>query len=266
MKAASVDSQALEQALQRWRGAVLQDPQARWDEARDLAYWQGAAPRYQAARLPLPRTLERLGGLLSPDWSLLDAGAGTGRLARPLAGAVASITALDYSPAMLQEFARLGVPANVTLRQGRFQNEGLPQHDAVLCAWALYRSPDLRLEVRRLARLARQRLFILEDNGLPTPHTRWRRTAQGVPRSDLIAALMAEQLEVTAYHIQEECSQEFASLEALLGHYRVPQAQAEQVLQDLAPHLHATAQGWRYLCPYTVTLLVGTWRVGENAP
>ncbi|ADV65769.1 class I SAM-dependent methyltransferase [Deinococcus maricopensis] len=247
----------LERGLQAWREAVLNDPSARWDSPRDLSYWARVAERYEAARAPLPRTLRALRAYLRPDWTLLDAGAGTGRFTRPLADAVRHVTALDYSSAMLEVLGR-NCPPNVTCHLGHFQDATVPPHDVVLCAWALYRSLDLRADVQALWRRTRQRLLILEDNGTAAPHVAWRRGPSRLPfaRTDLIAGVLrACTPNVEVVQVQEERAQAFADPADLLAFARVPAEQREAFLSALSPYLTWTPQGLQYTYTSTVTLV-----------
>lgn len=252
-----VQKAELERGLDAWRAAVLNDPQARWDAQRDLAYWRGAAPRYERARLPMPRTLRALSRQLRPEWSLLDVGAGTGRLTRPLSAHVRRVTALDYSAAMLETLRAAGLPSNARVWQDDFHALNVPKHDAVLAAWVLYRSADLRAAVRRLWELSAHALLILEDNDLPSQHAAWKRARPPLPwpRSALVAALLREVADTEEVEIHETQREEYADLSALFARHNVKARQAE-LSEWLSPYLRETAAGWEYRYVTVNTLLI----------
>lgn len=249
----------LEAGLLAWRAAVLNDPNARWNARQDLRHWQRAAARYEQHRLPLSRTLAEVRRRLRPEWSVLDVGAGTGRFTRPLAAQVRSVTALDYSRDMLAVLVAAGLPTNACVLHRDFHSPGVPVHDAVLSAWALYRSPDLRADVRRLWSLARHLLLVLDDNGRPSPHVAWRRGASPLPlaRTALIAGLLAEgRAEVEVVEVREEQVEMFSDQDALLAHYGVDGPRGAEFLHHLAPHLTDADGGVRYRFEAVTTLVV----------
>ncbi|WP_288405569.1 class I SAM-dependent methyltransferase, partial [uncultured Deinococcus sp.] len=171
-----------------WREQVLAVRSGRWRPERDRAFWQVQAAKYDAGQPELPNTVawlrERLAGAGAD--SLLDVGAGTGRLTLPLAGAAARVTALDHSPDMLAVLRGKGPPAHLEVRcqelADALYDPTLAPHDAVLAAWSLAYLPDLRGALTGLRRLARRDLFLLEDDGLGSPHVTLRRTLAGQPR------------------------------------------------------------------------------------
>ena len=259
--AAILSAAELEAGLLAWREAVLGDPQARWDSRRDLAYWQHAAEHFEEYRQPIPHTIAAVQAQLRPAWSLLDVGAGTGRFTRPLAPFVRQITALDYSADMLAVLVAAGLPAHVRVWQRDFHAPDIPPHDAVLAAWALYRSPDLRADVERLWGLARHLLLVLEDNGLPSPHVAWKRRANPAPRlpyprTALIAGILHERAQVSVLEIREQRVEEYPSLEALLARHKVDASQSGGFLAHLSPYLAQSGAGVRYTFEAVNTLVV----------
>lgn len=248
----------LDTGLTAWREAVLRDPQARWDAGRDLRYWQQAAARFEDHRQPVPNTLATLKSLVRPEWSLLDVGAGTGRFTRPLAPYVRNVTALDYSADMLSVLLSSGLPLNATVVQREFHSPDIPVHDAVLAAWALYRSVDLRVDAMRLLSLAGRVLFVLDDNGLPSPHVAWKRKRTSVPwsRMALIAGVLQEEAEVEVVNIKEERSEMFQSVDALVARYKVESSLHNGFLQHMRPYLALSEEGVRYSFQAINTLIV----------
>ncbi len=72
--------------------------------------------------------------------SVLELGAGTGRVAIPLAGAGARVVALESSPAMLAAGRAAMEAAGVTVVEADFRRFGLEQRfDLVICAFSTFR-------------------------------------------------------------------------------------------------------------------------------
>jgi len=89
-----------------WAASIQQRPGIRLDPAEDRAFWQSNAAHYDervGASSTVDQTLALIRGLLRPDDTLLDVGAGTGRFALPLASSVKQVTTLDQSAVMLDE-------------------------------------------------------------------------------------------------------------------------------------------------------------------
>ncbi|UQN08585.1 class I SAM-dependent methyltransferase [Deinococcus sp. QL22] len=245
-----------------WETQVRTVRSGRWQPERDLAFWREKAAGYDAGQPPLPNTVawlrERLGGA----HSLLDVGAGTGRLTLPLAHVVQQVTALDHSPDMLAVLRGKGPPAHVRLccqaLGDALHGSDLSSHDAVLSAWSLAYLPDLRGALTGLLRLARRDLFLLEDDGLGSPHVTLRRRLEGQPRphraSSLRRALQALGEEPHVHRIQENRELTFPHTAALLAQARLPLPDAE-ALEVLRPHLTAVPEGWLYHWTFDVHVL-----------
>ncbi|TAJ45756.1 class I SAM-dependent methyltransferase [Methanofollis fontis] len=113
------------------------DPGAAWD-AKAAAY--ECAVRGEADTTA--REMEMMG--LLPSDTVLDMGAGTGRLAVPMARRVAHVTALDPSEGMLGRLSAHMQEAgldNYTLLRMRWEDaiigENVPVHDTVVAAYSL---------------------------------------------------------------------------------------------------------------------------------
>lgn len=160
-----------------WRERLIADnPKGRLNPEIDRQFWASIAGDYDRqieASGSCKRTLEMIGQLLEPTDTLLDVGAGTGRFTLPLASRVASVTALDDSPDMLnvlvQKIEVQGI-SNVKLLHGAMENTPLPTHDVVLAAWSLYRQLDLPATLRRLATAARRLLIIVAGHPYTPTH------------------------------------------------------------------------------------------------
>ena len=98
--------------------AFFSELAAEWDSLRDELF--GSDARFAA-----------LFGLLEPEWTVGDLGAGTGTLANMIAPFVTRVVAVDRSPEMLAAAAvRLGERDNVDIREGEL--ESLPIDDSAL--------------------------------------------------------------------------------------------------------------------------------------
>jgi SAM-dependent methyltransferase len=125
--------------------------------------WDGRAPAF-ARHTEETGYAELLLDLLRPDpsWTVLDVGSGPGTLAVPFARRVAQVTALDFSPAMLDllraRCAREGV-RNVAAVHGAWEDDwgrlGIGPHDLVIASRSLVVS-DLRTALERLQATARR--------------------------------------------------------------------------------------------------------------
>jgi len=180
-----------------WRERLIADnPKGRLDPEIDRRFWASIANDYDRqieASGSCKRTLEMIGRWLRPSDTLLDVGAGTGRLTLPLAAQVASVTALDDSPDMLRVLAQKieaqGV-SNVQLLHGAMESAPLPEHDVVLAAWSLYRQLDLPATLRRLAAAARRLLIIVAGHPYTPPHRPLMEKIWNLPPKDAFPAYL----------------------------------------------------------------------------
>jgi SAM-dependent methyltransferase len=111
---------------------------------------------------------ERLLRIMQPQrsWTVLDVGCGAGTVAVPLARRVASVTALDFSPRMI-ELLRLrcaeeridNVETVVGSWEDDWENLKIGTHDVALASRSLA-VKELRAAVIKLDRAARRRVFI----------------------------------------------------------------------------------------------------------
>lgn len=170
-----------------WRDHV-EHRAARLDEQTDLAFWRAFAARYdQHTAQPgsYDQTLTTLLELIPPGATVLDAGAGTGRFAVPLAVHGRCITAVDHAQPMIDILRRKaetrGVGERITTVVSPFETIDVDPHDVVLAAWALYRQADLRRDLARLAGLARSQLILVVGDCDMPPH---RRAVRGIWKRD----------------------------------------------------------------------------------
>lgn len=244
----------------RWQELVRSARSGRFRAERDLAFWQQRAAAYDDNQPPLPNTVAWLRGELSGLSSLLEVGAGTGRLLLPLADAVAQATALDYSSEMLAQLQAKGPPPHLRLVCASIAEAPahVPRHDAVLAAWSLAYQADLKGALETLRGLSEHALYLLEDDGIGSPHVTLRRELAGQPKPQR-ATLLREAVEALGwpaqtYVITETREVTLPSTAALLDFVRLPLEQGE-VISALAPHLTAKGAGWRYRWPFAVQAL-----------
>jgi SAM-dependent methyltransferase len=106
-----------------------------------------------------------------PDWTVLDVGCGSGTLAIPLAKRVRSITAIDFSPAMIEILkARCradgigNIVAHVTAWEDDWSSRGIEPHDVAIASRSLLVN-DLRTALEKLNSFARKRVVISAPAG-----------------------------------------------------------------------------------------------------
>lgn len=101
---------------------------------------------------------------LSPESTVLDIGAGTGRWSIPMGRIARRVTAIEPSPSMLTHLrqnisdARL---TNITVLPSHWEEAEVEPHDVALCSHAMYASPDLLAFVRKMEQNALRRCFLV---------------------------------------------------------------------------------------------------------
>lgn len=156
-------------AADRWR-AMVEAEHAQSERARGPAPlpedpWATLAERFREdPRRPMDPPLQRLSELISPQDTVLDVGAGAGRLVLPLALRCRQVIALEPSPSMMASLketaARSGIH-NVTAVQSPWETAEVATADAVLCVNVLYTVPDVDAFIRKLETHARQQVLII---------------------------------------------------------------------------------------------------------
>lgn len=111
--------------------------------------------------------------LLQPEkeWSVLDVGSGPGTLAIPLAERVRHVTAIDFSPKMVQlleQNAREKGITNISTRalswEDNWEESGISPHDVALASRSLS-VPDLRRALEKLTRFAAKAVVVSDRVG-----------------------------------------------------------------------------------------------------
>jgi FkbM family methyltransferase len=113
----------------------VRQPHDSWAEAYDLAYEEEFGALY--ARLT-DLSVEVITGLLPPGGSIVDFGAGTGRLAIPLARAGYRVTAVEPSSAMLEQLRQRDAAVQVDCVHAAMQDfESAARFDLAICVFTV---------------------------------------------------------------------------------------------------------------------------------
>ena len=178
--------------VEHWKKVVLE--RAAGTHANP-GYWDRRAPSF--ARSTRTRTDEFLSVIdpyISPRKTLIDAGAGTGRHAVPLADRLEWVTAVEPSEGMR---AQIPPKDNMTIVASTWEDAEVAPADLVICCHVLYGVEDPVPFIAKLERSARERVFImLRESDLPHPAAAIRTrlagdAGPGLPRfSDLFMLLV----------------------------------------------------------------------------
>lgn len=134
---------------------------------RDASFWNKRAPSFSKHVLESNYEKHFLEIMQpQPTWSVLDVGCGCGTLAVPLAGRIASVTALDFSWDMLtilqQRCQDAGIK-NLTAIHGSWEDDwntlGIGTYDVVIASRSTV-VEDLSGALVKLDRAARQRVYL----------------------------------------------------------------------------------------------------------
>ena len=157
--------------------------------ARPSDHWTQYARQFKAdPRRASDVLVERLRARLRPGDSLLDVGAGGGRLALPLALSCRSVTAVEPSPSMcavLRETAtESGIGINVV--EADWMDADVAPADVTLCSHVLYVIQDIAPFVRKLESHARRLVLVVLFQSAPQSqmYGLWERV-HGEPRHPL---------------------------------------------------------------------------------
>ncbi|TAN31493.1 methyltransferase domain-containing protein [bacterium] len=161
----------------------------------DAGYWDRRAATFaRTTHARADEFLEVLAPYLSPRKTLVDAGAGTGRHAVPLAERLEWVTAVEPSEGM-----RAHIPArdNITVIASTWEDAEVAPADLVICCHVLYGVEEPVPFIAKLDRSARERVFVmLREGPIPHPGAIIRERITGAPGaripqfSDLFMLLM----------------------------------------------------------------------------
>ncbi len=162
----------METAVERWQAIIdarAQQMDAAYAELgrSSAGYWDRRARRYHdstkdtVARDPF---FQRLRSIVTPEMSVLDVGAGSGRFALALAPLVRQLIAVEPNAAMLdylhQDAQTLNL-SNISYYQSTWQDAPDNLHaDIVFCSHVLYPIRDIAPFLSKLQKAARQRCYI----------------------------------------------------------------------------------------------------------
>jgi SAM-dependent methyltransferase len=145
------------QALRERKGFKKRNSQF-WD-SRSSSFAEGVLEtQYADAFLDLMKPL--------PEWSVLDMGCGSGTLAIPLARTVLAVTAVDFSPGMLdvvRSWCDSEKIVNMTTIQASWEDDweamGIGSYDVAIASRSMV-AHDLRASIEKLNNVARKRVYI----------------------------------------------------------------------------------------------------------
>jgi SAM-dependent methyltransferase len=144
----------------------------------DSGYWDRRARSYaRSTHARSDEFLQVLEPYLSPQKTLIDVGAGTGRHATPLAERLEWVTAVEPSDGM-----RSHIPPrdNMTVIASTWEDAEVAPADLVICSHVLYGVADPVAFIDKLQRSARERVFVMmRETELPHPAAVLRKTLAG---------------------------------------------------------------------------------------
>jgi 2-polyprenyl-3-methyl-5-hydroxy-6-metoxy-1,4-benzoquinol methylase len=116
---------------------------------------------YQRRQRPDP-LLDFVLQSIDSKMTVLDIGAGNGRWTIPLARRAKTVTAIEPDGEMLDLLREniKTVPGNIQIIHSSWEDAKVGIHDIVVCAHAMYSSPDLTLFVRKMEKHASQTCYL----------------------------------------------------------------------------------------------------------
>jgi SAM-dependent methyltransferase len=135
------------------------------------AFWERYASWVEAMRGDYPGVLlSRVHTYLAPGQTLLDIGAGAGAFVIPLARSAQHVTAVEPSPAQIQQLRRnidRDSVRNITIIERKWEDidvDTLGSHDLVLAVHS-FQMPDIAAALRSMCRVAAHRLLLIHTAG-----------------------------------------------------------------------------------------------------
>lgn len=255
-----------------WHDCTAQDPTHRGDAQVDLAFWREHAAGYDTDSTrpsSFEQTLAFLGRHVLPHQTLLDVGAGAGRFSLPLARLVGAVTALDHARPMLEILetkARKQGLSNIRLVESAWEDAVVERHDVVLAAWSLYRLPDMLRGMQKLVETTHQTLIIITGAGHSHHHEPplrglWPTDSPGETPMHIYFYGVLWQLGIHAeLQIVMEHRRVWGKTKMEVVRQIVPESVAGALLDEacarMDPHLISEGDGWSYLQPMPVGVLV----------
>jgi 2-polyprenyl-3-methyl-5-hydroxy-6-metoxy-1,4-benzoquinol methylase len=143
--------------LELWRELIIANPHS-FDSGPMKRYKLHA---YQGKQRPDP-LLDFVLQSVDSNTSVLDIGAGSGRWTLPLAKSAGSVTAVEPAGDMLDIlYSNLKTArAKVEIIQATWEEAQVQAHDIIVCAHAMYSSPDLALFIHKMERFAGKTCYL----------------------------------------------------------------------------------------------------------
>ena len=249
-------------AVHRWK-ELVEAEHAQSDRMREEAppddHWRPYAEQFKAdPRRHDDPLLNKLLNEVAPEHTVIDVGAGAGRLALPLALRCRHVAAVEPSESMasalLDEASQYGID-NVSLVKSTWEDAQVDPGDIVLCVHVTYTVREVEHFVRKLEAHARDRVLVVMFNAAPQSqlYPLWSEV-HGEERISLPALPQFEdllrELDIKA-HIEKlppEPPRGFASLEQareLLGRrlHLAPDSQKSDLLESTLPDFLAEVDG-----------------------
>jgi len=145
---------------------------AKRGKKKDKTFWNGRSTGFLKGASETAYA-EQFMTLINPDpsWHILDMGCGTGTLTIPLAQRVHKVTAVDFSPSMLDALkvrADAENICNIKLIEGRWEDDwqllGIESCDCAIASRSLV-ADDLKGSIEKLAAVASKRVCIVTIAG-----------------------------------------------------------------------------------------------------
>ena len=172
-------------ATQRWK-TMIEEEHAQSERIRGAVpppddHWRPYAQQFRAdPRRTDDSLVNRLLQEVTPDHTVLDVGAGGGRLALPLALRCRHLVAVEPSSSMCavlrQQVSECSI-RNVSVVEAHWEEAEVDAADVVLCAHVMYVVSGIERFVRKLETHARERVLVLLYQARPQSqlHPLWKR-------------------------------------------------------------------------------------------
>lgn len=159
-------------AVETWREMVRVEHEQsdRMRGARPNDHWTQYARQFKAdPRRSGDAVVERLRARLRPADTLLDVGAGGGRLALPLALSCRSVTAVEPSPSMCAVLRETAAESGIAVQvvESDWLNADVEPADVSLCSHVVYVVADIEPFVRKLERHSRRLALVVMFHSAP---------------------------------------------------------------------------------------------------
>jgi SAM-dependent methyltransferase len=131
-----------------------------YNQSKALEFAERLANRWQTP----DSSREFILGQVTPESTVLDIGSGIGAWSALIARKAGSVTAVEPSPAMVEQMRNLLVREgvqNVTVVQEPWPGARVGMHDFSLCSHAMYGTLDLPAFIRRMVEVTRKTCFLL---------------------------------------------------------------------------------------------------------